>query len=159
VSAPAASLAPREHFPLLEEVTYLNAASMGLVPLPMQEQAAAFDRELALRGTTWFDEEQEIFALERARAAAATLLNAPPEAIAIATSMSEALNQVAWWLRPSMGTNIVTIDLECDHRSRVSQRRLPLVSRGPGDWRRSPPCAGPRRSRRALHCSAGRIGR
>jgi selenocysteine lyase/cysteine desulfurase len=106
------SLAPREHFPLLDEVTYLNAASMGLVPLPVQEQAAAFDRELALRGTTWFDEEQEIFALERAREAAAKLLNARSEAIAISTSMTEALCQVAWWLRPPAGSNIVSIDLE-----------------------------------------------
>ena len=106
------SLAPRKDFPLLEEVTYLNAASMGLVPLPVQEQAAAFDRELALRGTTWFDEEQETFALERARHAAARLLNACPESIAITTSMTEALCQVAWWLRPGRGTNIVSIDLE-----------------------------------------------
>ena len=41
------SLAPRRDFPLLDDVTYLNAASMGLVPLPVQEQVAAFDRELA----------------------------------------------------------------------------------------------------------------
>jgi cysteine desulfurase/selenocysteine lyase len=106
------SLAPRHDFPLLDEVTYLNAASMGLVPLPVQEQAAAFDRELALRGTAWFDEEQEIFALERARDGAAKLLNASPNAIAIATSMTEALCQVAWWLRPPAGANIVSIDLE-----------------------------------------------
>lgn len=106
------SLAPRQHFPLLDEVTYLNAASMGLVPLPVQEQAAAFDRELLLRGTTWFDEEQETFALERPRENAAKLLNVSPDAIAIATSMTEALCQVAWWLRPGRGTNIVSIDLE-----------------------------------------------
>ena len=106
------SLSPRGDFPLLEEVTYLNAASMGLVPDSVQEQAAAFDRELALRGTTWFDEEQETFALERARHAAARLLNASPDAIAIATSMTEALSQAAWWLRPGKGTNIVSIDLE-----------------------------------------------
>lgn len=106
------SLSERTHFPLLDEVTYLNAASMGLVPTPVQEQAAAFDRELALRGTTWFDEEQETFALERAREAAARLLNASPEAIGITTSMTEALAQVAWWLRSARGTNIVSIDLE-----------------------------------------------
>jgi cysteine desulfurase / selenocysteine lyase len=106
------SLAPREDFPLLNEVTYLNAASMGLVPLPVQEEVAAFDRELALRGTTWFDEAQETGVLERARRAAGTLLNAPPEAIAITTSATEALCQLAWWLRPAAGTNVVSIDLE-----------------------------------------------
>jgi cysteine desulfurase / selenocysteine lyase len=106
------SLAPREDFPLLNEVTYLNAASMGLVPLPVQEEVAAFDRELALRGTTWFDEAQETGVPERARRAAGTLLNAPPEAIAITTSATEALCQLAWWLRPAAGTNVVSIDLE-----------------------------------------------
>ena len=106
------SLAPRHDFPLLGDFTYLNAASMGLVPLPVQEQAAAFDRELALRGTTWFDEVQEVGVLDRARTAAARLLNASPDSIAIATSATEALCQVAWWLRPARGTNIVSIDLE-----------------------------------------------
>jgi selenocysteine lyase/cysteine desulfurase len=85
---------------------------MGLVPLPVQEQAAAFDRELSLRGTTWFDEAQETAVLERARNAAAALLNASPEAIAITTSATEALCQAAWWLRPARGTNVVSIDLE-----------------------------------------------
>jgi cysteine desulfurase / selenocysteine lyase len=106
------SLAPRHDFPLLDEVTYLNAASMGLVPRPVQEQAAAFDRELALRGTTWFDEAQEVGVLDRARNAAARLLNASPEAIAITTSATEAFCQAAWWLRPAQGTNIVSINLE-----------------------------------------------
>jgi cysteine desulfurase/selenocysteine lyase len=106
------SLAPRHDFPLLDDVTYLNAASMGLVPLPVQEQAAAFDRELALRGTTWFDEAQEVGVLDRARTAAARLLNASPDSIAITTSATEALCQAAWWLRPARGTNIVSIDLE-----------------------------------------------
>jgi cysteine desulfurase / selenocysteine lyase len=106
------SLAPRHDFPLLADVTYLNAASMGLVPLPVQEQVAAFDRELALRGTTWFDEAQEVGVLDRARNAAARLLNASADAIAITTSATEAFCQVAWWLRPARGTNIVSIDLE-----------------------------------------------
>lgn len=106
------SLAPRRDFPLLGNVTYLNAASMGLVPLPVQEQAAAFDRELALRGTTWFDEAQEVGVLDRARNAAARLLNANADAIAITTSATEAFCQVAWWLRPARGANIVSIDLE-----------------------------------------------
>ena len=106
------SLAPRQDFPLLDDVTYLNAASMGLVPLPVQEQTAAFDRELALRGTTWFDEAQEVGVLDRARNGAARMLNASSDAIAITPSASEAFCQAAWWLRPARGTNIVSIDLE-----------------------------------------------
>ena len=37
------SLAPREHFPHLEDVVYLNSGSIGLMPLPVQEAAAAFE--------------------------------------------------------------------------------------------------------------------
>ncbi|HET6505319.1 MAG TPA: aminotransferase class V-fold PLP-dependent enzyme [Baekduia sp.] len=106
------ALVPREHFPVLEDVTYLNTASIGLVARPVQESASAFDREIASRGTTWFDEEQETGVLERARGAAARLLNVDPELIAIPSSATEALCQLAWHLRPAAGANVVSIDLE-----------------------------------------------
>jgi len=48
------------------------------MPLPVQEAAAAFERDIWLRGTTRFDEAAETGCLEDARAAAARLLNASP---------------------------------------------------------------------------------
>jgi cysteine desulfurase/selenocysteine lyase len=108
----ARSLAPRSDFPLLRDVTYLNPASIGLIPLPVQYDAQTFEREVASRGTTWFDEVQETGVLERARVAAGRLLNADPDCIAIPSSASEALGQVAWSLRPGAGSNVVSVDIE-----------------------------------------------
>jgi cysteine desulfurase / selenocysteine lyase len=107
-----AALAPREHFPHLEEVVYLNSGSIGLMPLPVQEAAAAFERDIWLRGTTGFDEAAETACLEDARAAAAVLLGADRDDVAIVKSATEAFGMVAWWVQPLEGTNVVTIDIE-----------------------------------------------
>ena len=69
------SYAWRLQFPALEEVCYLNTASIGLMPLSAQFAAEEFGRRLALYGTTWFDESTEVGALDRARQAAAAMLN------------------------------------------------------------------------------------
>jgi selenocysteine lyase/cysteine desulfurase len=107
-----APLAPREHFPHLEEVVYLNSGSIGLMPLPVQEAAAAFERDIWLRGTTGFDEAAETGCLEEARGAAAELLNAQPDDVAIVKSATEAFGMLAWWVRPPGRSNVVTIDIE-----------------------------------------------
>ena len=78
------SLAPRAHFPHLEEVVYLNSGSIGLMPLPVQEAAAAFERDIWLRGTTGFDEAAET-GVPRGRA---RRRGAPPDARAATTSRS-----------------------------------------------------------------------
>jgi cysteine desulfurase / selenocysteine lyase len=106
------ALAPRSDFPVLTEATYLNTASIGLVPLPVQYAAAAFDREIAVRGTTWFDEAQETEVLDRPRRAAATLINADPDNVGILSSASTALCEIAWWLRPKAGENVVAVDID-----------------------------------------------
>jgi cysteine desulfurase/selenocysteine lyase len=107
-----AALAPREHFPHLEEVVYLNSGSIGLMPLPVQEAAAAFERDIWLRGTTGFDEAAETACLEDARNSAAVLLSADRDDVAIVKSATEAFGMVAWWVQPLEGTNVVTIDIE-----------------------------------------------
>jgi selenocysteine lyase/cysteine desulfurase len=107
-----AALAPREHFPHLADVTYLNSGSIGLMPLPVQEAAAAFERDIWLRGTTGFDEAAETGCLEDARTAAARLLNAGRDDVAIVKSATEAFGMFAWWVQPPAGTNVVTIDIE-----------------------------------------------
>ena len=58
------------------------------------------------------DEDTEIGILDDARHGAAVLLGASPDTIAIATSFTEALNQVAWWLRPGRGQNIVSSEVD-----------------------------------------------
>ena len=102
----------RADFPTLQDATYLNTASIGLVPLPVQDAARQFTDELSLHGTIWLDEETEVSALDAPRFAAAKLLNTSADQIAVTTSATEALSQFAWWLRPGSGQNIVSIDLE-----------------------------------------------
>jgi selenocysteine lyase/cysteine desulfurase len=107
-----AGLAPAREFPSLSELCYLNTASIGLMPVAVRFTAELFERQLSLYGTTWFDERTEVGALDWARAAAGALFNVPPEEIAIVSSVTEALSQIAWSLRPPAGTNVVSIDLE-----------------------------------------------
>ncbi|HEX5762918.1 MAG TPA: aminotransferase class V-fold PLP-dependent enzyme [Solirubrobacterales bacterium] len=112
VAATRTGLAPAREFPSLSELCYLNTASIGLMPVAARFTAEQFERQLSLYGTTWFDERTEVAALDWARAAAGALLNVSPEQIAVTTSVTEALSQIAWSLRPAAGTNIVSIDLE-----------------------------------------------
>ena len=96
----------RDDFPALNRFTYLNTASTGLVPACVVGPAHEFETELAQAGTTGMDEDTEVGILEDARQGAARLLGAHPDTIAIGTSFTEALCQVAWWLRPGRGRNV-----------------------------------------------------
>ena len=107
-----ASLAPRGDFPHTAEVAYLNSGSIGLMPVPVQEAANAFEDDIRLRGTTGFDEAAETGCLEDAREAAAELLHADRDDVAIVKSATEAFGMLAWWVRPPAGSNVVTIDIE-----------------------------------------------
>lgn len=102
----------REDFPAFDRFTYLNTASAGLVPAAAVCAAHEFEAELAEAGTTGMDEDTEVGILEDARQAAAHLLGADPATISIGTSFTEAVCQVAWWLRPGRGQNIVSSDAD-----------------------------------------------
>lgn len=65
----------REDFPLLDRITYLNTASVGLVPASVVTPAHGFELELARAGTTLMDEEGEMGILEDTRRGAAALLH------------------------------------------------------------------------------------
>jgi cysteine desulfurase/selenocysteine lyase len=112
VSVVRPSLSPRSDFPVLEEVAYLNTASIGLEPLPVQRAAEALGSQIAGRGTVGFDDEIEKRVGDAPRAAAARLLGARPDDVAVVTHATEALCQLAWWLRPDEGENVVSADLE-----------------------------------------------
>jgi cysteine desulfurase / selenocysteine lyase len=107
-----AALSPRSDFPVLEEVVYLNTGSIGLEPLPVQRAAEELGSQIAGRGTVGFDDEIEKRVGDVPRAAAARLLGADPDDVAVVTHATEALCQVAWWLRPGAGKNVVSADLE-----------------------------------------------
>jgi selenocysteine lyase/cysteine desulfurase len=102
----------RGDFPALDRFTYLNTASAGLVPASVVRPAHEFEAELAQAGTTGMDEDTEVGILENARDAAAELLHANPATIAVTTSFTEALCQIAWWLRPGRGQNVVSTEVD-----------------------------------------------
>lgn len=102
----------RDDFPAFDRLTYLNTASAGLVPASVVKPAHEFEFELAQAGTTGMDEDTEVGILEDARQGAAGLLGADTDTIAIATSFTEALCQVAWWLRPGKGQNVVSSEAD-----------------------------------------------
>ncbi|MCL6581769.1 MAG: aminotransferase class V-fold PLP-dependent enzyme [Firmicutes bacterium] len=110
--SPGGSLAPREHFPALERYTYLNAASIALMPLPILKAKHAFEERIAAAGTISLDEEAEAKALNVPRRIAGRLLGTGEDNIAIVTNATEALAQLAWGLKPGRGSNVVSIDIE-----------------------------------------------
>ena len=101
-----------EDFPLVRELTYLSTASVGLVPESVQTDARRFDRDVSSRGTTWFDEVEELRVLDGARAAAASLFSVSEDEIAVVSSATELLCQLAWHVRPVAGENVVSLDCE-----------------------------------------------
>lgn len=106
------SLAPRSDFPVLEEVTYFNTASFGLTPLPVQRAAREFDEQISARGTVGFDDAAEALVYDGAREAVARLIGADSSEVAIVGSVTEALGQLAWWLKPGQGENVVSTTIE-----------------------------------------------
>ncbi len=106
------SLAPRQDFPALKRYTYLNAASISIVPLPVHRAKQAFETRIAGAGTVTLDEEAETRALDVPRRAAAEFLGAEPDDIALVESATLALSQLAWALKPAKGTNVVVIDID-----------------------------------------------
>lgn len=101
-----------DEYAAFQDLTYLNTASVGLVARSVQEASRAFDEELATRGTCGFDEDQEIAVLERTRQGAAVLFNADPDYVAVGTSCTELLCQIAWGLRPGRGANVISTDID-----------------------------------------------
>ena len=109
---PRDSLAPREDFSALRQFTYLNAASIAITPAPVRNAKAIFESRIGEVGTVNLDEEAETQALDSTRALGAQLLGSRVEDIAILTSATEGLCQLAWGIKPPAGSNIVSLDLE-----------------------------------------------
>jgi len=104
------SLVPRVDFPAADEYVYLNSASISLMPLPALRAMEEYERGILSAGTVSLDEEAEVQALDGARSYVARLIGADEGSVAICSSCTEALCQLAWAIRPS--GNIVSIDIE-----------------------------------------------
>src|ERR1044071_9586256 len=100
----------RDLFPVTANIVYMNCAAVGPLSVPAAEAMIAHatdQREYgALHWRDWYAE------YVRLREAAARLLNAMPQEIAILKNTSEGLSFVAQGIRWRAGDNVVTTDLE-----------------------------------------------
>jgi cysteine desulfurase/selenocysteine lyase len=99
-------------FPTARTVTYLNSASISLMPKPAIDSMVEFQRKVASGGTIGFDEAAETQALEDARNEATALLGARREEIAILSSTTVGICSFAWSLDLKRGANVVSTDAD-----------------------------------------------
>jgi selenocysteine lyase/cysteine desulfurase len=115
----------RDLFDIPREVCYLNAAAWSPLPLATQEAARA---AVARKGQPW--KVDPAFAgqqYERARAAAARLINAAPTDVALISSVAYGVATAGKLLRVPKGSRVLL--LENDHTSPV----LEWMSRAPAE--------------------------
>jgi cysteine desulfurase / selenocysteine lyase len=103
-------LVPAEHYPYKARAGYLNAAGEGLIAKPVVDLIQA---EFAARAAgEKFSAPPVAGHATEAHEAAAKLFGTQAANIARVGSVSEAIAQTAWWLRPGKGKNVVLIDVE-----------------------------------------------
>ncbi len=98
------SLVPRDRYAALERCTYLNQASLGLIPVPTIDAMDAFLRETAQFGNLYLSDDQEAAILDGVRSAGAEVLGTSSDAVAVVAGASEGLGQVTSLLEPEHGT-------------------------------------------------------
>ena len=101
-----------DDFPTARRVTYLNSASISLMPQQAIDRMIEFQGKIASGGTIGFDEQAETQALEDARSEAASLLGADREEVAVLSSASEGICSFAWSVDLKSDANVVSTDAD-----------------------------------------------
>jgi cysteine desulfurase/selenocysteine lyase len=102
----------RLDFPTARGVTYLNSASISLMPRPAVRKMREFDQIVAGGGTIGFDEKAETEALEGARQEGAHLLGARTDEVAVLSSATDGICSFALSLELKKGANVVSTDAD-----------------------------------------------
>ncbi len=89
------ALIPRGEYAALERGAYLNQASLGIIPRRSTQAMVDFLTDVAQHGNLRLSDAAEAHVLDELRDAAAWLLDAPVEAMAVVGGASEALGQLA----------------------------------------------------------------
>lgn len=98
-------------FPASRKSAYLNTASVCLMYKGAEAVTTDWFRDLTENGTLTFDEAAEESVFEGLHVAAARLLNARPEEIAVGSSATELLASLAWAVAPGPEANVVGTDV------------------------------------------------
>src|SRR5215475_6599986 len=89
------SLIDPQEYAALDECTYLNQASLGLIPRTSLEASVRFLSDIAQHGNLRLTDQAEAEVLDTLRTAAAELLGAPLASVAVVGGASEGLSQLA----------------------------------------------------------------
>src|SRR5262245_30649205 len=98
------SLVLRDRYAALDRCTYLNQASLGLIPVPTINAMETFLMQTAQFGNLYLSDEQEAAILDGVRSAGAGVLGTAADAVAVISGASEGLGQLASLLEPEHGT-------------------------------------------------------
>lgn len=98
-------------FPAATKCTYLNSASVALMPTSAAAATIAWQEDLAENGTLNFDEVAEDKVFDNLRESFGSLIGARPQDIAVASSTTELIASIAWALMPPAGKSIVSTDI------------------------------------------------
>lgn len=121
------SLVPRSDYPTLDESTYLNQASLGLIGRPAVEAMHGFLDDIARHGNRFMSDQDEVAYFESLRTPAAQLLNSDVGAIAIVAGASELLGQLPYLLEPECGSRVLAVGTDFPS---VTRPWLRLAERG-----------------------------
>ena len=80
-----------DDFPTARTLTYLNSASISLMPQPAINSMIEFQQRIAAGGTIGFDEEAETQALEVARDETSSLIHTDHDEVAVLSSATEGI--------------------------------------------------------------------
>jgi len=100
-------LIDRGEYSALSGCTYLNQASLGLIPRTSLEASTRFLTEVAQYGNVHLSDQAEAEVLSTLRTAAAGLLGAPVTSVAVVGGASEGLGQLAGLLAAPEGEVIL----------------------------------------------------
>ena len=100
-------LIDRAEYAALSRCTYLNQASLGLIPRTSVEASTRFLTEVAQHGNLHLTDQAEAEILSTLRTAAAGLLGAPVASVAVVGGASEGLGQLAGMLSDPDGEVIL----------------------------------------------------
>ena len=105
------SIVDPKDFPASQKCTYLNAANVALMYQGAEKAIIEWQKDLAENGSINFDETTEATVFGGLHSAAARLLNAQPEDIAVGSSATELISSLAWAVAPEFGANVVSTDI------------------------------------------------
>ena len=128
-------LASLDVYPPAGKMTYMDAASVGLMHSGAARSINAWQQRLAEEGTVAFDEEAEVNILQGLSEAAAKLFNAGPEDIAIASGETPLMASLAWAVAPPEGSNIVASEA-CHPSTIYPWMRVAETTRAEVRWAR-----------------------